>query len=246
MEASRRPAVPDSHGHIERRDYEYIRQGTANLFVVVEPLVGWRHITPTTRRTQQDYAYQLQWLADTVYPHAQILRLVEDNLNIHGPAALYATFPAAEAHRLRQRFEFHATPKHGSWLNMAETLISIVRAQLPLAARARPADVVPPSRRARSRAQCPTLHHPLAIHDWRRPHQITRSLPSRSNSYGLRTNACSSSKAVHHHAGFSAVMNRCSCTVVTTSGRSRSARSIPSRYSSSSSRANVEEGRSRM
>lgn len=119
-------AVPGSHGHIERRDYEYIRQGTANLFVVVESLVGWQHITPTTRRTQQDYAYQLQWLADTVYPHAHILRLVEDNLNIHGPAALYATFPAAEAHRLRQRFEFHATPKHGSWLNMTEIEISIV------------------------------------------------------------------------------------------------------------------------
>ncbi len=120
------PAAPGPSGHVERRDYEYVRQGTANLFVVVEPLVGWRHIAPTGRRTQQDYATQLQWLADAVYPDARVLRLVEDNLNIHGPAALYATFPAAEAHRLRQRFEFHATPNHGSWLNMAEIEISIV------------------------------------------------------------------------------------------------------------------------
>ena len=126
LHAAARPPVPAAPGQVERRDYEYVRQGTACVFALVEPLGGWRHYAPGPRRTAQDYAAQLRYLADEVYPDAQVIRLVQDNLNTHGPAALYATFPPEEAHRLRQRFEFHPTPKHGSWLNMAEIEISIL------------------------------------------------------------------------------------------------------------------------
>jgi hypothetical protein len=126
LHAQARPRLPARPGQVERRDYEYVRQGTAAVFVVVEPQGGWRHYAPGPRRTAHDYAAQLRYLADAVYPDAQVIRLVQDNLNTHGPAALYATFPPAEARRLRQRFEFHHTPKHGSWLNMAEIEISIL------------------------------------------------------------------------------------------------------------------------
>jgi hypothetical protein len=121
------PAAPGPHGHVERRDYEYVRQGTANLFVMIEPLAGWRHVSVTARRTKRDYAEQLRYLADTVYPHVEYIRLVQDNLNTHTLAALYEVFPPAEARRLASRFEVHSTPKHGSWLNMAEVEISVVQ-----------------------------------------------------------------------------------------------------------------------
>jgi hypothetical protein len=126
LHAPARPSLPAVPGQVERRDYEYVRQGTGALFVLVEPRAGWRHLTPAAQRTARDYAFQLRYLADEVYPEALVIRLVQDNLNTHGPAALYATFPPAEARRLAQRFEFHFTPKHGSWLNMAEIEISIV------------------------------------------------------------------------------------------------------------------------
>jgi hypothetical protein len=126
LHAESRPPVPATPGQGERRDYEYVRQGTAAVFVLVEPRGGWRHYAPGPRRTTHDYAAQLRYLADVVYPDATVIRLVQDNLNTHGPAALYATFAPAEAHRLRQRFEFHHTPKHGRWLNMAEIEISIL------------------------------------------------------------------------------------------------------------------------
>lgn len=126
LHAESRPCLPGRPGQVERRDYEYVRQGTAAIFVLVEPQGGWRHYAPGLRRTAQDYAAQLRYLADVVYPDAHVIRLVQDNLNTHGPAALYATFPAPEARRLRQRFAFHPTPKHGSWLNMAEIEISIL------------------------------------------------------------------------------------------------------------------------
>jgi DDE superfamily endonuclease len=120
-----RPVLPLSPGRPERRDYEYIRQGTANLFVVVEPLAGWRQVTPTTRRTKVDYAQQLRRLSDEIYPEAEYIRLVQDNLNTHTLASLYEVYPPAEARRIASRFEVHYTPKHGSWLNMAEIAISV-------------------------------------------------------------------------------------------------------------------------
>jgi hypothetical protein len=119
------PTRPLARGRPERRDYEYVRRGTANLFVLVEPLSGWRHVAVTARRTKADYARQLQYLADAVYPDAEYIRLVQDNLNTHALSALYEVFMPAEARRLASRFEVHYTPKHGSWLNMAEIEISV-------------------------------------------------------------------------------------------------------------------------
>jgi hypothetical protein len=116
---------PVEPGHPERIDYEYSREGTANLFVMVEPLAGWRHVEVTKRRTACDYAEQLRWLADERYPQVQRIRLVQDNLNTHTLASLYRRYPPDEARRLAHRFEIHATPKHGSWLDMAEIEIGI-------------------------------------------------------------------------------------------------------------------------
>ena len=107
-------------GQPARYDYEYHRAGTANLFLFVQPLRGWRQVNVTTRRTASDFAYQMQELVDVHFPQAEVIRLVVDNLNTHTPAALYETFAPAEARRLTRKLEFHYTPKHGSWLNMAE------------------------------------------------------------------------------------------------------------------------------
>lgn len=125
LHADARQAVPVAPGQPERRDYEYVRAGSTNLFVMVEPLAGWRHVEIRPRRTKQDYAACLRWLADERYPQATRIRLVQDNLNTHLLASLYEAFPPAEARRLAQRFEVHYTPKHASWLNMAEIEIGI-------------------------------------------------------------------------------------------------------------------------
>lgn len=118
-------SLPVQPGYPERVDYEYERIGTANLFVMVERLSGYRHVEVTERRTAADYAHQLQWLADVRYPHAKKIRLVQDNLNTHRLANLYLVFPPEEARRLTERFEVHYTPTHASWLNMAEIEIGI-------------------------------------------------------------------------------------------------------------------------
>ena len=125
----RRQPLPAEPGHPTRYDYEYQRNGVCNLFLFCEPLVGWRHIAVTERRTQQDWAWAMKTLVDDYYPAADRLTVVLDNLNIHVPASLYATFPPAEAHRLLGRLEFHHTPKHGSWLNMAELEFSVLSRQ---------------------------------------------------------------------------------------------------------------------
>ena len=126
LHADVHPPVPVEPGQPERVDYEYERKGTRNMFVMVEPLAGWRHVEVTEQRTMQDYAKIVRWLVDEVNPHAEYIRLVQDNLNTHTPAALYETFPPAEARRILQRVEFHYTPKQGSWLNMAEIEIAIL------------------------------------------------------------------------------------------------------------------------
>lgn len=120
-----RPPVPMQPGQVERRDYEYVRQGTADLFVMVEPLAGWRHVAVTEQRTRRDFAACLRYLVEERYPHAEYVRLVVDNLNTHVPAALYEVFPPQQARAILERLEFHYTPKHGSWLNMAEIEISV-------------------------------------------------------------------------------------------------------------------------
>ena len=118
-----------SPGRVARHDYEYERKGTANLFIVCEPLAGWRHISVTERRTKLDWAHCIKELVDIHYSHAEKIVLVLDNLNTHTPAALYEAFDPAEARRLLERLEIHYTPKHGSWLNMAEIELSVLARQ---------------------------------------------------------------------------------------------------------------------
>lgn len=127
--AETRTALPAQPGQPARIDYEYQRNGTANLFVMCEPQAGWRHLVVTERRTKHDFAQQMQWLVDEQYPDAEVIRVVLDQLNTHRPASLYDTFPAVDARRLRKKLEFHYTPKHGSWLNMAEIELSILHRQ---------------------------------------------------------------------------------------------------------------------
>jgi hypothetical protein len=116
-------------GQPARHDYEYERNGTANLFMMFAPLEGWRHVEVTDRHTAVDFAYMLRDLSDTHFPKAKKIVLMEDNLNTHKPASLYEAFAAAEARRLVERFEWHYTPKHGSWLNMAESELSVLSSQ---------------------------------------------------------------------------------------------------------------------
>ena len=123
--AEKRAPIPAKAGRRERFDYEYQRNGTRNLFMTCEPLAGWRHVAVTERRTMEDFAHQMRWLADAAYPEAEKIRVVLDNLNTHRPASLYEAFEPKEARRVIQRLEFHYTPKHGSWLNMAEIEFSV-------------------------------------------------------------------------------------------------------------------------
>jgi hypothetical protein len=116
-------------GRPARHDYEYERNGTANLFIVSEPLRGWRHISVTERRTKIDWAHCIKELVDVHYPRAERIVLVMDNLNTHTPAALYEAFAPAEARRIARKLEIHYTPKHGSWLNMAEIELSVLARQ---------------------------------------------------------------------------------------------------------------------
>lgn len=124
-----RHPLPARPGQVARYDYEYKRNGTRNLFLFCEPQAGWRHVEVTEQRTMEDFAHQMKWLVDERYPKADVIRVVLDNLNTHTVAALYETFPPAEAHRLRQKLEFQYTPKHGSWLNMAEIELSVLARQ---------------------------------------------------------------------------------------------------------------------
>ncbi len=132
--ADTRPPMPPRPGRPMRQDYEYRREGTRNLFLACEPLAGWRQVAVTQRRAMQDFAHQMRWLVDEAYPEVPVVRVVLDNpvsstgqaLNTHRTASLYETFPAAEARRIAKRLEFHYTPKHGSWLNMAEIEFSVL------------------------------------------------------------------------------------------------------------------------
>lgn len=116
--------LPAQPGQSKRYGYEYEREGVANLFLFVEPLVGKRHVKVTERRTKQDGAQFMRELSDVYYPKAEEIVVVLDNLNTHSPASFYEAFEPEEAHRLANCFEFHYTPKHGSWLNMAEIELS--------------------------------------------------------------------------------------------------------------------------
>ncbi len=127
--AETRLAVPMAPGRPARHDYEYRRNGTANLFMAFAPLEGRRHVKVTAQRTAIDYAHMLKDLSDVHFAGAEKIILVQDNLNTHVPASLYEAFPPGDARRLVERFEWHYTPKHGSWLNMAETELAVLASQ---------------------------------------------------------------------------------------------------------------------
>ena len=121
--------LPTKPGKPKRIDHEYERKGTCNLFMLVQPQVGWRHAEVTERRTAIDFAHQMKALVDEHFPEAEVVRVVLDNLNTHGGGSLYEAFPPEEARRIVRRLEFHYTPKHGSWLNMAEIELSVLGRQ---------------------------------------------------------------------------------------------------------------------
>lgn len=127
--AETRVPIAAKPGQPGRHDYEYRRNGTANLFMMFAPLEGWRHVKVTDRHTALDYAQVLKELSDTHFPGSEKIVLVQDNLNTHKPASLYEAFPPAEARRLVERFEWHYTPKHGSWLDMAESELGVLSSQ---------------------------------------------------------------------------------------------------------------------
>jgi DDE superfamily endonuclease len=127
--AETRQPISARGGKVERFDYEYERGGVRNLFMMCEPKRGWRHVEVTEQRTMQDFARQMKWLVDEAFPEAERVRVVLDNLNTHRAASLYERFAPEEARRIVKKLEFHYTPKHGSWLNIAEIELSVFSRQ---------------------------------------------------------------------------------------------------------------------
>ena len=125
----KRTPVPAEPGQLERYDYEYQRNGVRNLFLFFSPLASWRHVKVTKQRTHLEWAYCMKDLVDVHFPEATRIRVIQDNLNTHNPAFLYAVFEPAEAKRIIDKLDFHFTPKHGSWLNMAEIEFSVLSRQ---------------------------------------------------------------------------------------------------------------------
>ena len=164
-------ANPDDTGRPARCDYEYERNGTANLFMLFAPLEGWRHVKVTDRHTAVDYAHVLKDLADVHFSAAQTVVLVQDNLNIHSKASLYEAFPAAEARRLVERFEWHYTPKHGSWLDLAECRTRRPIVPMPRPPHPRQTNPRRGNRRMGAGPQCQSRQGPLALHNPKRSHQ---------------------------------------------------------------------------
>lgn len=160
--AQTRAPIPMAPGRPARHDHEYKRNGTASLFMLFAALEGWRHVTVTPHRAAVDYANVLKPLSDVHFPKAQSIILVQDNLSTHAASSLYRAFPPAEARRIAERFEWHYTPKHGSWLNMAEAELS-VRARQCLARRIPDIETLDQQVSAWPRKR--NKHHPKA--DWR-------------------------------------------------------------------------------
>ena len=177
--AETRPSLPPRPGLPRRQDYEYRREGTRNLFLACEPLAGWRQVAVTQRRTMQDFAHQMRWLVDEAYPEVPVVRVVLDNLNTHRAASLYKTFPAAEARRIAKRLEFHYTPKHGSWLNMAQIEFRRAVPLLPEAAAPRRGGSREGSPGIGAGAQRRPSWYQLAVQNPRRPIQTSPPLPFR-------------------------------------------------------------------
>ena len=173
-----RAPIPAKPGQPARHDYEYERNGVANLFMVFAPLEGWRHVKVTDRHTAIDYAHVLRDLSDTHFPDTAKIVLVQDNLNIHKPASLYEAFPAPEARRLVERFEWHYTPKHGSWLDLAESELGVLASQC-LDRRIADKQILAHEviRMAGPPQQAPRQSR-LAIHNRQRPRQAEETVPS--------------------------------------------------------------------
>lgn len=124
-----RESIPAKPGEVEKVDSEYKREGSCSIFIFTEPLAGWRYVQAFEQRTKKDWAHRVKWVLDSQYPNAEKVVLVMDNLNTHVTSSFYETFPAEEAFRLSQRLEIHYTPKHGSWLDIAEIELSALAAQ---------------------------------------------------------------------------------------------------------------------
>ena len=174
--ANVRPSIPPAPGRPKGEDYEYLRNGIRNLFLTCEPRRGWRHVEITQRRTMQDFAHQMRWLVDEAYPEVPVIRVVLDNLNTHRMASLYESFPPAEARRIAKRLEFHHTPKHGSWLNMAEIEFSVLTRACPQRAKPPRGGAAEEHQRLRGGAQRGGSYHQLAFHRQRRQSQTPPSL----------------------------------------------------------------------
>ncbi len=167
-------------GQLARHDYEYERKGTSNLLVLIEPLAGWRDVEVSEQRTKLDFARRMKFLAEERYPDAETIHVVLDNLNTHTFGALYEAFPANEAFRIAQRLEFHFTPCHGSWLNMAEVEISVIsrqclRRRIPSPERLQA--LIQPWQRQRN-DDCATIDWSFTVVDAR--HKLLRLYPDNS------------------------------------------------------------------
>jgi hypothetical protein len=162
-------------GHPARYDYEYKRNGTANLFMLFAPLEGWRHVKVTESRTAVDYAHVLRDLADLHFAKASRIMLVQDNLNTHAPSSLYEAFPPAEARRLIERFEWHYSPKHGSWLNLAESELAVLSSQC-LDRRIASSSAL--ARELAAWLSRQPRQGKLALYNRKRPHQAEKPVPS--------------------------------------------------------------------
>jgi hypothetical protein len=164
-------------GTVERFDYVYTRNGVASLFLACEPLAGWRHLAVTDHRCRSDWAVFIRALLEGRYRDAEKLVLVMDQLNTHSPASLYEAFPPEEAKRLADRLEIHHTPKHGSWLNMAEIELSVLARQC-LSAPHRPSGhPQAPDRKLGGEAQRRQTSDQVAVHNPRCPHQTPKPIP---------------------------------------------------------------------
>ena len=165
-----REPLPPGPGQLEREDYEYSRKGVCNLFMYVDPFTGWRHVEATERRTKRDFARCMQRLVDEFFPHAEVIRVVLDNLSTHRPSALYELLPPDQARRILRKLEFHYTPKHGSWLNIAEVEISVLSRQC---LRRRIADIDTLQREVHAWQQPRNSRNTLV--DWRFTSKVARS-----------------------------------------------------------------------
>ena len=179
-----RVPIPAKPGQPTRHDYEYERNGTANLFMMFAPLEGWRHVKVTDRHTAVDYAHVLKELADVRFAKAKKIVLMEDNLNTHKPASLYEAFPAAEARRLVERFEWHYTPKHGSWLNLAESELSVLAGQCLDRRISGQADPGRRSHRLGEQPQQEARQSRLEVHHRHRPGKAEEAVPGNMNDSG--------------------------------------------------------------